>query len=163
MRLLGDSNASAVTTMFDYYGQLNDFPGRKDVRGKNCYDKVKKVEEAFGNDIDNSNFIPYLQLHEFEGLLFSSPEVIADNLIKPGKREHRELLKELQKIRNQVTTPEEINDNKKTCPSKRICKLAQKYQKINDGIPIAKKIGLEKIRKECPHFNEWLEKIEKLS
>ena len=33
----------------------------------------------------------------------------------------------------------------------------RRYRKIEDGIAVAKEIGIEKISEECPRFREWLE------
>lgn len=38
----------------------------------------------------------------------------------------------------------------------------KKYQKILHGSDIAHKIGLDAMRKACPHFDEWLRKVEAL-
>ena len=69
LRLLADSSASAVSTMFDYYGLDQSFPGRGHNLG-DCYDRVKYVERALLEDIDDQRFLPFLTLHEFEGMLF---------------------------------------------------------------------------------------------
>jgi hypothetical protein len=37
------------------------------------------------------------------------------------------------------------------------------YQKVNDGGLIAMKIGLDLMRAECPHFNQWIGKLEALA
>ena len=65
-------------------------------------------------------------------------------------------------IRESVNSPEEINDNPETAPSKRIIKLCSNYDKVDDGVLILKEIGLSGIRNACPHFNEWVLKLEAL-
>ncbi len=160
--LLNDSSATAITTMFDYYGLPNDFPGRRSAHGTDCYQKVRNVEKAFSEDVNHERFIPYLQLHEFEGLLFSSPTEIAKRFENEETTKYGNLLKKLQSIRDNFKTPEEINDDIDTCPHKRIEKLIPRYGKVLFGSIIASNIGLDIIRKECPHFNEWLAKIESL-
>jgi hypothetical protein len=37
------------------------------------------------------------------------------------------------------------------------------FSKVADGVLIASDIGIETIRKECPHFNAWIEQLEALS
>jgi len=155
MKLLGDTSAVCVTTMFDLCGLPADFPGRKAAAGF-PYQKVKDVEQAFEQDINNPRFSAYLTLHEFEGLLFTGPVEIARALNKPQNE------KDLIEIRNQFKTPEEINDDPQTAPSKRITRLFPQYGKVLHGSIIADRIGLEKIRVECPHFNEWLAMLEHL-
>jgi hypothetical protein len=59
-----------------------------------------------------------------------------------------------------VTTPEEINERPEFAPSKRIIDLFPAYKKTLHGPTTAARIGLETIRNECPHFNEWMNKLE---
>ena len=77
-----DSNAVAVTTMIDYYRLPADFPGLKDstAQDADCYKVVAYLEQKFANDIGSTKFIPYLAIHEFEGLLFSAPEKIVSEV-----------------------------------------------------------------------------------
>ncbi len=149
-RLLKDSDAVIVTTMFDFYRLPSDFPDWNN--NGSCYDKVQSAEKAFALDINHNKFIPYLQLHEFEGLLFSAPEEISDafgGMEKPI----------LQSIRNKFSTPEEINQGEETHPSKRLLNLFPRYNKPVFGSLIAGRTGMERIRSACPHFNEWISKL----
>ncbi len=57
-------------------------------------------------------------------------------------------------------SPEEINDSQQTAPSKRIVGLNPGYAKVSDGVRISQKIGLTVMRAQCPHFNEWIGKLE---
>jgi len=77
VRLLGDNGAVAVTTMYDLYGLPQGFPGYKTRPLADCYAKVNHLEAAFCRDVDNHRFRPYLQLHEFEALMFVVPEETA--------------------------------------------------------------------------------------
>lgn len=153
IRLLRSADAVAVTTMFDYYGLPSDFPEWSS--DGDCYEKVRVAEEAFGADIASDKFIPYLQLHEFEALLFSSPENIADAL---GRRR----LGDLTNVRNSFDSPEEINHGPTTHPSKRLITMFDNYKKPLYGSIIAQRTGLRTLRESCPHFNAWLEKLEAL-
>jgi len=67
---------------------------------------------------------------------------------------------DLEKIREQFATPEDINDSPEDCPSKRIVNLIPGYQKPLYGTLAILEIGLARIRAECPHFDEWLRKLE---
>ncbi|MBU3978483.1 DUF4276 family protein [Patescibacteria group bacterium] len=153
-RLFHDSSAILVTTMFDYYGLPTDFPAYAAQHG-NCYQKVKHLEDAFGRDINKQNFLPYLQLHEFEALLFSSTQDIIDTM--PNSEYKKD---ELNKIRYEFNSPEEINNNPQTCPSKRLLNLFPEYTKVVFGTIISSNIGLDVIRNECSHFNDWFTKLE---
>ncbi|VAX40738.1 hypothetical protein MNBD_PLANCTO02-1158 [hydrothermal vent metagenome] len=42
-------------------------------------------------------------------------------------------------------------------------KLNPAYRKIAMGKVIAESIGIQTIRKQCPHFNDWLTTLENLS
>jgi len=153
LNLLGDTSARLVTTMFDFYGIPADFPGVCNMSG-NPYDRVSKIEAGFNKDINDLRFFSYLSLHEFEGLLFSSPSVIARTLNDPEKEPV------LKRIRNSFPTPEDINDNPETAPSKRIRREFPHYDKAAHGSIIAFRIGLQTMREQCPHFAEWLKRIE---
>lgn len=153
LKLLLDSSAACVTTMFDLYGLPLDFPGCRTASGP-PYDKVKVIEQAFEKEINHPRFLAHLTLHEFEGLLFTAPAKIAQALNEPQKEDA------LIAIRDCFRTPEEINDDPRTAPSKRIINLFPHYGKVLHGSIIAQRIGLDTIRAECPHFNEWLTKLE---
>lgn len=151
-KLLADSSASLVTTMFDYYGLPRDFPSGASSNGS-CYDKVAAAERVFYEDIGNTKFIPYLQLHEFEGLLFTSPKIIAESLVEPGKES------KLQRIRNEFKSPEEINQGPETHPSMRLKKIFPNYEKPLYGTLIANRTGVAALRASCPHFNDWVGRL----
>jgi hypothetical protein len=155
--LLRDTRAFAVTTMYDLYALPKDFPGITTKPNTNGYDKVKHLEQFFKADINQNHFHPYLQLHEFETLLFVSPQIMAEklNLTKTEA-------KKLASICSNFNSPEDINESATTCPSARILSIKKDYQKVFDGSRITKYIGLEAIRQSCPHFNEWLTWLESL-
>lgn len=155
-KLLKDSSAIAITTMIDYYGLPDDFPGYSSVYNGNCYEKIAYLTEKFREDINHPRFLPFITLHEFEAFLFVSPFEIDQRFPDIS------IINELTKISNNFTSPEEINDGEKTHPSARIKLLINRYKKVVDGIIIAQKIGLEKIRSKCNHFNQWLEQLEQL-
>jgi hypothetical protein len=157
-RLLNNRN-DFVTTMFDFYALPRAFPGYEEaLRLRNIYDKVSHLEESFANDINHQHFIPYIQLHEFEAFLFTDTETTCQLCdLNSDARTN------LQRIRREFETPEHINDNPQTAPSKRILSVHPSYEKIADGVRIAETIGLDNLRRECLHFNAWLEKLESLS
>ena len=157
LRLLGDTSAVAISTMIDYYGLPDDFPGKSSLTGETCSDRVNYLEDAFERDIDNRKFIPYLSLHEFEAMLFVSPREIGR--VFP----EADIKNDLSAIASSFETPEEIDDGAETHPSARICKLVPGYQKRLHGPIVAARIGLTEIRGRCSHFNSWLCKIENLA
>ena len=151
-RLCRQDQGAYVTTMMDYYGLPNDFPGL-DGRVADAHEQVMRLELALQQDIDAPNFIPNLMLHEFEALLFSAPEKIAEWL------DDQALLAPMAAIRAAFATPEHINNSPQTAPSKRILTLVPHYKKTVDGPLIAEDIGLDAIRAQCPHFNNWIERL----
>ena len=151
-RLCRQDQGAYVTTMMDYYGLPNDFPGL-DGRVADAHEQVMRLELALQQDIDAPNFIPNLMLHEFEALLFSAPEKIAEWL------DDQALLAPMAAIRAAFATPEHINNSPQTAPSKRILALVPHYKKTVDGPLIAEDIGLDAIRAQCPHFNNWIERL----
>lgn len=153
-RLLGDTSARLVTTLIDYYGLPEEFPGKSEAVGT-PHQKVVAVESAFQKDIDHPKFSAYLSLHEFEALLFASPSDIARALNDMTKE------KTLRGIRQGFPTPEDINDNPATTPSRRILAYFPRYNKVFFGSVIARRIGLVQIRQECPHFNDWVNRLER--
>jgi len=157
-RLLGDSDAALVTTMFDYYGLPVDFPGKQSLRGRNSFERAKELEAALEQHYNRgSKFLAYLMIHEFEALLFSSPGVLAQVMNAPAYEPR------LQAIRGQFLTPEEINDDPATTPAARVLNLFPGYRKRLHGSLTTGRIGLDTIRRECSHFNEWVVKLESLS
>jgi len=156
-----DTNAY-VTTMVDLYALPGDFPNReKFIHNSNPYTKVEMAEEELAKDINNPRFIPNIQLHEFEAALFSNVEQIHKSMIASGSTSSD--LRKLQAIRAGFPSPEYINDNPTTAPSKRILHIYPSFQKPTDGIIIVKNIGIGTIRRECVHFDKWLKKLESLS
>jgi hypothetical protein len=157
-RLLRNTSLALVTTMFDYFNLAKDFPGQDALPKGTCYQKVEHLEEALTQDIGGRrslpHFLPYIELHEFEAILFSSPKHIVEEI--PGLDSKIE--KKLMAVKKPYNTPEEINDTNP--PSYRLKNIIIGYQKVNYGSRIASAIGLEQIRTECPHFDSWLEELE---
>ena len=165
IRLLLTHDPSAwVTTFIDFYGIHADFPGI--ARAKKLHSARDRHDEVVGNlyaqlmsdlgEALTARVVPYVQMHEFEGLLFSSPQDLAAGILLPHK------WKQFAKILFEFDTPEDINNSFVTAPSKRIEHIFRGYQKVLHGSIIARRIGLERIRATCPLFDEWLYQLEQL-
>jgi hypothetical protein len=149
---------SWFTTMVDLYRLPSDFPSISESRRvTNPTKKVELLEQSFASDINHPRFVAYVQLHEFEALLFSDPlsfsiafPSIGDNVAK------------LQAIRTAFETPEHIDEREDQAPSKQILRILPEYDKPVSGPLIAKRIGLAKLREECRHFDAWLARLEEL-
>lgn len=143
------------TTMFDLYALPDDFPEYKTSRTLPPYDRIRVLEQAMADDINDPRFIPYIQLHEFEALILSD-----------SKSLNCEYLEHDQPIANLISmvgeqNPELINDGPHTAPSKRILKEIPEYNKVTAGVSVARMIGLKKLREKCPHFNDWVTLLER--
>ncbi len=142
------------------YGISNDFPGFTNTAHLQPYDRVGQMEELLAADLAFPKFIPYIQLHEYETLMYADTSVMQDWLSLYNKLP----VDCFTKIKNAFpdSNPEMINEGLETAPSKRILKLCDSYDKVDDGILILKEIGLQKMRLECQHFNKWLSILENL-
>jgi hypothetical protein len=149
------------TTMIDFYGLPSDFPRLAETRGdSDPYQRLAKMEEAFEEDIGDRRFIAYIQLHEFETLLFSQPEAFGRYFVA-----HEEPVESLVAVRDEFGNPELINEGEDSAPSKRIGKAIPKYltMKSTMGPLVAAAIGIPTIRQNCAHFDQWLTKLENLA
>jgi len=166
VRHLREDHGRIVTTMVDYYALPATWPGRAtaaSLPAETSAAKAARVEEALLDDMaermgagfDRRRFVPFVVMHEFEGLLFSScgalPRLVGDG----------ELEAKLTEIRDGFSTPEDINDSPETAPSKRISSLVPRYEKPLYGVITFLEIGLRTVRAECPHFHQWLEQLER--
>ena len=153
------------TTFFDFYGLHPDFPGKQIALGHtNLNSKKQVLEDAFlqklSDDLGENKirrFIPYVQMYEFEGLLFSEPERMAQGMDKP------DLTRAFQTIAGAFASPEHINNSPVTAPSKRIISLIPHYEKPLMGTLAALDVGLAVMREKCVLFNAWLTQIEALA
>lgn len=159
------------TTMFDYYGMPRDWPGRKTAPREPWCTRATHVERALATDIatkagpsfDPAQFIPCVQLHEFEAILFSDPDVLSQKARGFATQPSSVLAVRFHAIVAEATSPEAIDDGYETCPSRRIAAEAPRYSKRVNGPLIAAAIGLATIRARCPHFNHWLTRLESLA
>ncbi len=156
-KILNGDRSAYCTTLLDYYGLPSDFPGKAEADQQNNLAKKNEmihitlcqaVEDSLGSEVA-SRFIPYIQMYEFEALLFSDPKLMESKLKTKG----------FVDIRESFDSPEHINNSPQTAPSKRILKLHPTYNKVLDGSVLAQNITLDIIRKECLLFDDWLNKI----
>lgn len=148
------------TTMFDLYALPDDFPGYDMARKiSNAYERVKALETSFSRAVNDYRFVPYVQLHEFEALVFCGLDYLKD--IYPGCDAACNALKEILAVAK--GNPELIDNGPDTAPSKRLInaieentKSGYRYNKPMTGKDIASKVGMEELRHRCSHFNEWI-------
>lgn len=142
-------NFDYITTFYDFYGF------QRKVTGETKTTLESKIHGSIKEDL-RKKLIPYVQMYEFEGLLFSSPKDIA--LVLQGKSLDAWATGILKEFNN---NPEKVNNSKDTAPSKRLEQYTN-YRKTTHGPDIAEQIGLATIRRMCSGFDEWLKKLEEL-
>lgn len=163
LRFLAQEKGPEVyfTTMIDLYGIPPDVPGFAAAAKLSHLpaQRVEALEQALAEDIQDSRFVPYLQLHEYEAYLFSDPSCFAYFY-----EHHEKQIATLQAIADGYTTPELIDDGQHSAPSKRIVEQLPDYldAKPAVGSQVAELIGLDVIRQKCPHFASWLTRLEEL-
>ncbi len=166
LRYLKQDNGCIVSTMVDFYGLPQSgsgpWPGRKEANNAQFSERARTVEKELladvcldmGHSFNPGRFIPYVMMHEFEAMLFSDCAAFSRGIARPI------LAGQFQAIRNAFASPEEIDDSPLTAPSKRVEKLVPGYTKPLLGTLAVLEIGLEAIRRECPHFGCWLGRLE---
>lgn len=146
--------ADRISTLVDFYG-FSDRAGRSP-------DQLEAViAQAVGSiirDYDPRYVLPYVQRHEFEGLLFSDPAAFA----WVGDGWNSQVEEALTAVAQAFPTPEDINDGPQTAPSKRLLKIFPPgtYSKLEHGPLIAEAIGIETMRQTCPRFATWIARLQ---
>ena len=152
-----------LTLCIDLYGIKGDWPGLSEAKrqatpsskaAKINSATQQRVSELYGDNEAGRRFIPYVAMHEFEALLFSGPQKLAEALHVSRS--------DIDKIITECGEAENINDSPTTSPSKRIEKLYSGFRKTSMGIAVARSIGLVAMRKKCPIFDSWIKTLENL-
>ena len=93
-----------------------------------------------------------MAVHEFEALLFSDTSLLASSL-----GIDMALIDETLRV---YGSPEAINTRPDKIPSRQIANwLDGRYIKTVQGVAIADKIGIDKMRAACPNFDDWLNRL----
>ncbi|MCP4359241.1 MAG: DUF4276 family protein [Chloroflexi bacterium] len=164
LKFLKQDREAFITTMVDYYGLPHNWPERDTTATLPHSQKAIRIEKAIaqdicremGNSFNAARFSPYIQMHEFEALLFSQPGVLAQVMQRSAD------VASLEQIAAEFNSPEEINDHADTALSKRLLRLFPDYNKVLYGNIAAKRIGLQIMREKCPHFHDWVTQLEAL-
>ncbi len=167
IRQHGNRPNTWFTTLIDLYGLPGDFPDYE--KGKKISESRRRVEffEAelgkVGADLGSQRFIPYIQLHEFETLLLVNVEAMGTLFLKDA-RELELLAADVAKFDD----VEEINHTPTGAPSKRIASYISVYEKYkrsdqSGAINVLEIVGLDTLRANCRHFNDWVSSLEGLA
>lgn len=152
-RLLKSQKKDFVVSMFVDFFRCPEVPCKERWSVKISHtERVEEMEQCIKDDIKDERFIPYIQLHEFEALLFASNVGFSTFFTEKQKEK-------AQQIINSYDNPEDINTTPEGAPSKRILVIKEDYDKVLEGNLIALEIGLSKIMEKCPRFRGWIEKL----
>lgn len=153
LRLLRESDV-VVSMLVDFF-RCPETPGKEFWSRKVGHlAEVEERERQLALDIANDRFIPYIQLHEFEALLFASSEGFT-SYFDPREAEP------LVQVCTTFPNPEEINTSPEGAPSKRLLQAVPYYHKVKHGRAIAQAIGLQVMLECCPRFAAWVERLAK--
>lgn len=153
--LLGDTDVVAVTTLLDYHAFPQDAPGMADRPAGGPESRVAHVEVALASELTDRRFVPYLSLHEFEALVLSAPNVLAGLCSNPG------LHQQLNNVVSRYGGAEQVNETDP--PSKWIEAEWNGYEKSLHGPLVTEEVGMNVIRRACPHFDAWIDRLEALT
>ena len=104
-----------LSTMIDLYGLPRDFPDSQAACSeRDPYRRVSRLEKALAEDIGDTRFIAYLQLHEFEAMLLAEPHAIAGYFPVRAKQ-----VGSLVAIAANLQSPELVDDGENTAPRNR--------------------------------------------
>ncbi|MFP1885410.1 DUF4276 family protein [Lonsdalea quercina] len=153
-----------VTTLVDYYG-VTEWPGINSLPQQSAPAQIaahlnhavkQEVNSLYAEQQAARRFIPFIALHEFEALLFSDSAILAGEL---GVQ-----VEAVEAVITECGEPEAINNGRETAPSKRLNRWSQggKFAKTTQGIAIAQRIGITRMREQCPLFNAWIAQFEAL-
>ncbi len=152
-KLLRSKKADFVVSMFVDFFRIPEVPYKERWEKKTTHiEQVKEMEGCIAEDINDSRFIPYIQLHEFEALLFSSNKGFDSYFSEDNA-------KETQQIIDTFNNPEDINTSADGAPSKRLVAIKDDYDKVIEGNLIALEVGFNDIIAKCPRFRAWIEKL----
>ncbi|MEX1042574.1 MAG: DUF4276 family protein [Pirellulaceae bacterium] len=152
------SSDARFSMMVDLYGLPSDVPGRDEALRKSTgAEQAMALETALLKEMGDSRFIPYYQVYEFEALVLTEPAQLGEVYEIPSGR-----LEALRKACNRYEGPEEINHGEHSHPKARIKHVVPEYDENVAGPLIAGEIGLGVLRQACPHFGDWLHRLERL-
>lgn len=157
-RLLHDTGAAVVTTMFDYYALPQDFPGLLSRPAGSARSRIEHVEATWAASIGDRRFVPHLVLHELEAWVYAAPSRLEPWMFDDDAA----VIATIAATSAAHETPEDIDEGPETAPSKRLKKAFSAYQKTLHSLLAISATGIDLVRATCPHFAGWLERVEAL-
>lgn len=151
VKLLNSVHGDFVVTMLVDFFRMPEVPGKNRWGSMTSHiAQVKEKERCIADDMNDVRFIPYIQLHEFEALLFSSNNGFLAYF--PSSKALK-----TQDIINRYPNPEDINSTPQGAPSKRLLAIKENYDKVIEGNLIALEVGIHEMLEKCPRFKAWIE------
>ncbi|MEY8876401.1 MAG: DUF4276 family protein [Leptothrix sp. (in: b-proteobacteria)] len=138
-----------VSTLYDYYGFRR--------RGDLVVEALETQIGALPDPAQRHRLLPYVQLHEFEALLFAVPEQTCSWLDGTPPT-----VATMQAAVREKGSPEQVNDRVETSPSHRLKTLFPRFDKKLHGPDIIELAGLPAVRAGCPRFDAWISRLEQL-
>ena len=153
MKLLQSTKSDFIVSTFVDFFRIPEVPYRERWASKGTHlEQVLEMEKCISDDISDRRFIPYIQLHEFEALLFSSNKGFEAYFTSSEAIE-------TQKIIEAYNNPEDINSSPGGAPSKRLQSIKADYNKVIEGNLIALEIGINELLAKCPKFKSWITRL----
>ncbi len=160
---LKQQRKTIIASFVDYYG-IKEWPSLDKIKDNhNPHDIARILNDAAREAIQQTypetrpleRYFPFTAVHEFEALLFSDSQILADKLGVD--------IAVVDRVLEECGSPEQINNNLETAPSKRLDRwMNGLFGKTTTGIAIAQEIGIDTMREMCPNFDAWLSSIEHL-
>lgn len=152
-RLLSSMKGDLIVSTFIDFFRCPEVPFKERWQKlSNHYEQVTEMEKCIAEDINDHRFIPYIQLHEFEALLFSSNAGFEEYFSSQEQERTAAIV-------HAYPNPEDINSSPSQAPSKRLLSIHPNYDKILEGNLIALCVGMETMLEKCPRFKTWTEKL----
>jgi hypothetical protein len=157
-RLLASDQKRYVGCMVDLYRLPNSVPGYMQCNAQaNGYAKVNLLHQIWFNHFQSPRFIPFVQLHEFEALLYADPQ--AAQFVTGSNAAMTAMTQALVQVGG---NPELVNQTPDGAPSKRLLAAFPGYEKVVHGVQIAQHVGIQNIQQKCAHFKTWYDKLSAL-
>lgn len=167
IRLAKERADRRVAVLVDYYRLPSDWPGRSKAATKPVRQRGLCIEKALKEDLASelgNRFIPCIEMHEFESLLFVDPATSALTFaLVAGRDDNEDIAAQLGAIKTDCGgDPEAIDDSPETAPSKRIMSIVRGYDKVGWGVTAAAEVPLNALRDGCHWLDRWLTSLEAL-
>lgn len=167
IRLASERADRHLALLVDYYAMPADWPGRAEAAGRPLAERGAYVEQRLAEQADpvfRDRFVPCVQYHEFESLLFVDGWTTAWELDAVGRPRSSAAVE--KKINEAVAAAggqaEWVNDGPDSAPSKRIAQMIVGYDKVAWGNQVVDAVTLPRLRKGCPWLDRWMAALQAL-